>query len=46
VHAELLRIGFAAYVAGKSERLFDAVEMAPDGYYSSTLSKHLGSVDQ
>lgn len=40
VHAELLRIGFPAYVASKSGRLFDTVEKAPDGYYSSTFSKH------
>ncbi|NLH80097.1 MAG: site-specific integrase [Phyllobacteriaceae bacterium] len=40
VHAELLRIGFRAFVASKSGRLFDTVEKAPDGYYSSTFSKH------
>lgn len=40
VHAELLRIGFAEFVASKSARLFDTVEKAPDGYYSSTFSKH------
>jgi len=40
VHAELLRIGFAEYVASKSGRLFETVEKAPDGYYSSTFSKH------
>ena len=40
VHAELLRIGFAEFVASKPGRLFDTVEKAPDGYYSSTFSKH------
>lgn len=43
VHDELLKLGFAEFVASKPGRLFDTVELAPDGYYSTAFSKQFST---